>query len=242
MAETYEEWIERQTAPKPKTTDDCYTPAEVYEKIVQYCEKRYGIDRAKIIRPFYPGGDYQAEYYTGKIVIDNPPFSIMKQILQFYDSHDIPFFLFCSGLMSPIYRTGKPLYGALIVVASSITYSNGAKVSTSFITNLEPTCIRTDSELAGMLEEPKPRKKIKKPDNWIQVTDLKWLQKRREDIRIDPADIVKYHSHTPSGQSAFGCYFELTPEKMEEYLDKRKKAEENWEKIQEEKRGNVLWL
>lgn len=46
---------------KPKlTTDDCYTPPEVYEVVKNWACAKYGIDPAKIVRPFYPGGDYES--------------------------------------------------------------------------------------------------------------------------------------------------------------------------------------
>lgn len=45
---------------KPKkTTDDCYTPPTIYEVIKNWACKEYGIDPTKIVRPFYPGGDYE---------------------------------------------------------------------------------------------------------------------------------------------------------------------------------------
>lgn len=52
--ETYEEFVEK-FKPK-KTTDDCYTPPEIYEAIKKWACEKYGIDPQKIIRPFYPGG------------------------------------------------------------------------------------------------------------------------------------------------------------------------------------------
>ena len=62
---------------KPKlTTDDCYTPPEVYEVVKNWACAKYGIDPAKIVRPFYPGGDYESfDYSGGAVVVDNPPFS-----------------------------------------------------------------------------------------------------------------------------------------------------------------------
>lgn len=53
--EDYEGFVEK-FKPK-KTTDDCYTPPAVYEAIKSWACKRYGIDPAKIVRPFYPGSE-----------------------------------------------------------------------------------------------------------------------------------------------------------------------------------------
>ena len=68
---------------KPKkTTDDCYTPPLVYEAVSEWVSSQYGLDKNKFFRPFYPGGDYESEDYTDKIVVDNPPFSILSKIVK----------------------------------------------------------------------------------------------------------------------------------------------------------------
>ena len=57
----YNEFLEK-FEPK-KTTDDCYTPAIVYDAIADWVASEFGLDRSAFIRPFYPGGDYQNEKY-----------------------------------------------------------------------------------------------------------------------------------------------------------------------------------
>lgn len=37
-------------------TDDCYTPKEVYDAVVEFVEDEYKVNRNNFIRPFYPGG------------------------------------------------------------------------------------------------------------------------------------------------------------------------------------------
>lgn len=80
---------------KPKlTTDDCYTPQNIYEVIRDWALDHYGLQGAPVVRPFYPGGDYKHETYPdGCVVIDNPPFSILSQICRFFDEHGIRYFL-----------------------------------------------------------------------------------------------------------------------------------------------------
>lgn len=71
-SKTYDEFVEK-FKPK-KTTDDCYTHPEIYEVIKDWACKEFKIDPAVIVRPFYPGGDYENyEYPEGCVVLDNPP-------------------------------------------------------------------------------------------------------------------------------------------------------------------------
>ena len=57
--EEYQEFLEKFEA--KKTTDDCYTPDNIYDAVKKWCIEKYGLKGKKIIRPFYPGGDYQKE-------------------------------------------------------------------------------------------------------------------------------------------------------------------------------------
>ena len=116
------------------TTDDCYTPAPIYDAVVAWVESVCGpIDRAKIVRPFFPGGDYQrADYPDGCIVIDNPPFSIYAEIVRWYLDHGVRFFLFGPHLTLKV-RGADVTY---VVCGQGVTYENGAVVNTSFVTNV----------------------------------------------------------------------------------------------------------
>lgn len=97
------------------------------------------------MRPFRPGGDYQAENYSAPCcVVDNPPFSIMAQILDFYQSRQIPFFLFAPQMTifcTVLRRTGVTFVSANI----DIIYTNGARVKTAFVTNMSPELVFTTS-------------------------------------------------------------------------------------------------
>lgn len=82
-----------------RTTDDCYTPDIVYEAVADWVANEYSLDRKNFVRPFYPGGDYQAfKYKKNAVVVDNPPFSILSEILQWYDENGVKFFLFAPAL------------------------------------------------------------------------------------------------------------------------------------------------
>ena len=149
--ETYDEFVEK-FKPK-KTTDDCMTPELVYKAVLDFVAEKYGVDPSSVIRPFWPGGDYQSEDYTGKTVVDNPPFSILKQIVNFFDDRKIPFFLFANGLTC--INTMHDRDVCAIPVGAKLTYANGAYVSTAFLTNLEPagTVVAVYPELADAIKQ-----------------------------------------------------------------------------------------
>ena len=120
---------------KPKlTTDDCYTPVEVYEAVLGWLREKVDIEGCNIVRPFWPGGDYEAyDYKEDDVVVDNPPFSILARILGFYQDRGIRFFLFGPQLTLFSSSSSSLTY---IPCACTVEYANGAKVSTGFISNL----------------------------------------------------------------------------------------------------------
>ena len=122
-----------------KTTDDCYTPAPVYEAVAKWVENEYNVKRADFVRPFFPGGDYKSEKYKPTdIVVDNPPFSILAEIIKFYSDNGIRFFLFAPALTLFSSSTRCCAIG----VGVQVIYENKANVSTSFVTNLEDESLR----------------------------------------------------------------------------------------------------
>lgn len=132
-----------------KTTDECYTPALVYEVVRGWAVERYGLQGREIVRPFYPGGDYErAEYPEGCVVIDNPPFSMISKICAFYQKNEIPFFLFAPGLTLFSTNAGKCNY---VVTDVRIRYVNAATVNTGFVTNLGAAKITVAQDLRRAL-------------------------------------------------------------------------------------------
>ena len=96
-AKAYEDFKEK-FKPK-KTTDDCYTPENIYDVIAGWVANEYNLDRADFVRPFFPGESYQDRHYPeGCVVVDNPPFSILAEIITWYAQRGIRFFLFGPGL------------------------------------------------------------------------------------------------------------------------------------------------
>ena len=118
-----------------KTTDDCYTPDIIYDAVADWVCSEYSVDKNNFVRPFYPGGDYQKYKYPDNcIVVDNPPFSILAEILKFYHEKQIKFFLFAPELTL---FSSSSSSSCCLCVGVLITYENGANVNTSFLTNLE---------------------------------------------------------------------------------------------------------
>ena len=136
--------FEEKFVPK-KTTDDCYTPGNVYEAVKNWAVSRYNLKKREILRPFFPGGDYRNANYPKKcVVIDNPPFSILSEIVRFYMEKEIAFFLFAPRLTLFSIASGICNY---LPVECSVTYENGARVATSFVTNLGEYKIEVAPEL-----------------------------------------------------------------------------------------------
>ncbi len=121
---------------KPKlTTDDCITPPEVYDCIKKWACDYFELCEDKIVRPFWPGGDYEHfNYPEGCIVLDNPPFSIVSKIQLFYREKGIRYFLFCGALTA--FSSARAADSNIIFADTKIVYANGAKVPTAFVHNL----------------------------------------------------------------------------------------------------------
>lgn len=128
---THEEFLAKF---KPKKgSDECYTPTNVFECVYTYVREFFPqFNNMENLRPFRPDGNFLHEDYTNKIVIDNPPFSILSSIINFYQKNNIKFWLFAPTL------TIMGYYGIcdIVITKSAITYTNGALVNTSFLTNM----------------------------------------------------------------------------------------------------------
>jgi len=136
-----------------KTTDDCYTPANVYEAVKAWAVKEYGLEGREIVRPFWPGREYDCvDYPDGCVVIDNPPFSILSKIVRWYYAQKIDYFLFSPYLTNLGIGAGGA--GVNHVIAPcSVLYENGATVDTAFVTNLGDDFIRSAPDLMDAIEE-----------------------------------------------------------------------------------------
>lgn len=196
-----------------KTTDDCYTPIPIYETVLNWVRERYGINAKDVIRPFYPGGDYNKCSYDKKIVVDNPPFSILSEIVNYYLDHDIPFFLFAPALT--LLNTASNRFEQFCHIGTNvtITYENGAKVSTSFLTNLDENVILTAPDLYKLIikadtgEIKRKLPKYQYPTNLIRASDLGKLSKNGVDYRLTRNQVKfirQLDSQRPKKKTIFG--------------------------------------
>ena len=146
----YEDFVEKFKA--RHTTDDCFTPANIYDCVVAFVGRRFGVKPCDIVRPFFPGKDFtKEEYPAGCVVVDNPPFSICAKIVQHYLDRGIRFFLFCPGLSA--FGLIRDRRATVIASGSTITYDNGATVQTNFVTNLAgDVLVETASDLHDAID------------------------------------------------------------------------------------------
>ena len=212
--EEYQDFVEKFEI--KKTTDDCYTPDEIYEVVANWVEEKYGYKRDKFVRPFYPGGDYENETYpAGCVVVDNPPFSIMSEIIKFYIQNGIKYFLFAPSLVG--LSETQVNNSTMIVTSAGITYENGAVVATSFTTNLEgdivvKTCkeLRTRIEEADKVAKEKKRVELPKyayPSSVLSMAMLGDWAKLGIDFQLDRKDCVRIgglDSQKDAGKGIFG--------------------------------------
>ena len=229
MSEETDESREFEEKFKPKrTTDDCYTPTEVYDAVLDWSCSEYGIDPNSVVRPFYPGGDYRSfDYSGGKVVLDNPPFSILAEILDFYLERGIRFFLFAPALT--LFSGGRDC--SYIATCFPVTYENGAVVSTSFVTNLGQYRIDTAPGLYDALADAQRPSGCEKdafelPDEVVTAARLGKISKAGVRLQV-PKDRCRFirqlDEQRAVGKSLFGGGFLLSSGAAR---DKRRAEEE----------------
>ena len=242
----YNEFLDK-FEPK-KTTDDCYTPDLVYDAVADWVAKEYGLKRKNFVRPFYPGGDYQKETYAkNAVVVDNPPFSILSQILKWYKEHGVRFFLFAPTLT--LFSSSSSTACA-IPTGAAVVYENGASVNTSFLTNLEPdgTRIRTAPTLNKAVQDAsdetqkalhKELPKYSYPDYVITSAMVARWSKYGIDFRLSVADSVQIEAldaQKEAGKAIFGKGYLLSERAAAERAAAERAAAQRWELSERERR------
>ena len=214
LFEDYDGFVEK-FKPK-KTTDDCYTPPDVYDCVSDWACERFGIDPSGIVRPFWPGGDYESfDYPEGCTVLDNPPFSILSKICEFYLDRGIGFFLFAPALTA--------LSGAKTCMRTNhvfadcdIEYHNGAVVRTSFVTSFGDNVAETAPDLFRAVKRvqderrSKERQRLPKysyPSHVLTAAMLGKYAKYGVRLEVKPGDCVlvsALDARREAGKSVYG--------------------------------------
>ena len=232
--EEYQEFLKKFEA--KKTTDDCYTPDNIYDAVRDWVAEEYEIGNAAIVRPFYPGGDYKSEEYpSGCVVIDNPPFSIISEICEWYTNKKIRFFLFAPTLTLLGIMRGSANY---VVCGCGVVYENGASVNTSFVTNMGNKKIVASADLREILdgENKKNLKKLPRelpkysyPDEVLTATMLCYMAAHGVSFEISERDahfIRALDAQKASGKGLFGSGFLLSEKAAAEKAAAEKAAAE----------------
>ena len=214
------------------TTDDVYTPDNVYEALLSWAVAHYSLGDRPTVRPFYPGGDYQSfDYPEDCVVVDNPPFSILSDICAWYDEKRIDYLLFAPGLTTFSINAGRCRY---LPIGLDVLYSNGASIATSFVTNMGAWRIELCPDLYAALAAPneankraatKTLPKYEYPPSVCSVATNK-LAKYGQTLRIgdeDCAFIRALDAQREAGKVIFGGGFLLSEKAAAE-----KAAAEKW--------------
>ncbi len=232
---------------EPKlTTDDCYTPDEVFQAVKDWACAEYGIDPDSCVRPFYPGGDYERyDYPEGCTVLDNPPFSIMSKIIDFYEERGIPYFLFGPGLS--LFSGNRPCN--YLVPGIIVTYENGAKVNTGFVTSYGDWKIDTAPELAQAVadackQELSVQNAYEYPVEVVTSALIMKIARRGIRFRVKDAECAFVRSldgQKATGQGLFGGGFLISPEAAAEKAAAEKAAAEKAKEAAERKEAGGLY-
>ena len=214
----YESFLAKFTD-NPKTTDDCYTPKDVYEAVVKYVSTVVDMTDKVILRPFFPGGDYEnAEYPENGVVIDNPPFSIFSKICAFYTLHKIPFFIFGPGLtIASCCR-----YCTAVIISNQIEFENGAKIKCNFASNLFGDALIMTAPLLNNLIDacPSQNKTVNLPsysypEEVLAVSDMQTICSGDIDFSVSRSEgtIIRNLDLHPKKGGLFGDHFLLAKAK-----------------------------
>lgn len=204
---TYDDFVAKF---EPKlTTDDCYTPDNVYAQVVAFVASTYDVNPLTFTRPFWPGADYKTHDYEGAVVVDNPPFSCLSEIINYYNDNKIKYFLFAPALTCFNYLNKCDI----VLIRPSIIYNNGAQVRTAFVTNLVAPLtynykVFYSRELSNMIADCYPDKtkpRTPRPANYWSAVDC---IKHQQSIPRNAFKGMK--RKTPDGKAIFGCAAETT--------------------------------
>ena len=179
--------------------------------------------------------------------MDNPPFSILTKICEFYLEKGIPFFLFAPSLTC---FSGKNIWSKTnhIICDCNIEYDNGAVVKTSFITSYEANiAAQTAPELTQLVNEKvkeirqKKTKQLPKyeyPENIITAATMQTLAGRGVTFKIyqnECRHIRGLDAQKKDKKSIFGSGLLLSEKAAAEKAAAEKKTVRRYELSEREK-------
>lgn len=209
------------------TTDDCFTPPNIYAVVLDYVGKHIDLTTHRVVRPFFPNGDYRAyDYPANAVVVDNPPFSIITEIVQFYVAREIKFFLFAPTLtlFAPL-QTIPTGTATAIITTVNITYANGAHLPTSFLASLlGDVAIMIDPEFDILLKKAEKENIVKSqlpkydyPHGVVNAARLQQYSRRGAALRIHWRDVLPTRALAAQrelGKTIFGGGFLVRAEAL----------------------------
>ena len=239
-SQDYYNWLNKFE--KRSTSDDTFTPPAVYDVVLGFVNQHIlSLDGLTVVRPFYPDGDYQAEaknYDENTVVIDNPPFSLLSKIIDFYLQNNIKFFLFAPALT--VFSPMRNLNYTAIIAPSKITYDNGAAVDTAFVSNLcgdvRAMTAPTLYNALTALEKQKPTlPKYQYPPNVLMANNLQKLCRAGIEFSVSADESVfigQLDSQKSQKKGLFGGGLLVSDDKAKELQAKEPQAKNNsinWE-------------
>lgn len=184
--------------------------------------------------------------------MDNPPFSILTEILTFYIAMGVKFFLFAPALtMTTASVAGRnDVDMTYIVCGVTVTYANGAGVNTSFVSNLFGNvrlwcCHELYRAVKDVNDQLLQKKKVNLPKYVYpnNVTSAALLNKiaKGADLKImknDCYQISQLQSQKRCGKTIFGNSFLLSDKAAADKAAAERAAGESivWELSESEKR------
>ena len=239
----YDAFVEK-FKPK-KTTDDCYTPDYIYDVVLGWLRNNINLEGKEIIRPFWPGGDYKTfNYPENCVVVDNPPFSILAEIKNWYWEHNIQYFLFAPHLtLFSSYKENQ----TYIITDASIIYANGANVNTDFVTNLQEFSqygIIGEPELKMAIEEAQKKARQKEreknnfpgyiyPEHLVTTSSIAYIINGGLGVKIPKKEMIftrRLDAQIPIKKAVYGGGFLCSNRIAEKLKAEKLKAEKLKEK------------
>ena len=182
-------------------------------------------------------------------MVDNPPFSILAQIVDYYLERNVGFFMFAPTLtvFQYLQTQRRKDFCCVVLTGVPITYENGAKVQTSFITNLDGYQVRIEPELRERIEsintwlQSKDKRELPKyeyPDYILTGKDYQ-LAKYGQSLKIrreDCAAIRQMDAQKATGKTIFGCGLLLSERAAAERAAAEREEAKKWQLSERELR------